>query len=389
MVAPLPGRVAYFLVDGMRYEMGAELAERLRSNAEVSLRSAVGVLPSITKTGMAALMPGAATSFDVLEAGGKLVARIDGSALADRAARTNRIKALRPTSVDLELRQVHFLTKSKLEKRIGNSPLVVVRSQEIDFFGEGGFQAARVVMDTVIENLARAVRKLASLGIERAVIASDHGHIYVAEEREEAMRIDAPGGEQVELHRRCWVGRGGATPTACVRVAARTLGSDSDLDFVFPRGAGVFKAGGDLAFHHGGPSLQELVIPVITVRTAVGTGESGTLGASLSLSEVPPTITNRIFSVKLTVTSLLGGGVPIKPLLLSDQKPVGHVGLALGGDHDRGTGTVTIGPSGEVTLGFVLDDDQATSVRVVVVDPATDAMLYSSPTDIPVRLGVA
>jgi hypothetical protein len=387
VVAPMPGKVAYFLVDAMRYEMGVELAERLEPYAEVSLRPAVGVLPSITKTGMAALMPGAAISYDVVESGGKLMARVDGADLGDRAARTSRIKALIPASVDLELGDVHSLTKNKLQKRIGDSTLVVVRSQEIDFFGEGGFQA-RAVMDNVIESLARAVRKLASLGVERAVIASDHGHLYGAGDREEAMRIDAPGGAQVELHRRCWVGRGGATPPACVRVAARTLGNDTDLDFVFPRGAGVFKAGGDLAFHHGGPSLQELVIPVITVRSAVRTGETSAVGASLSVTDIPAVVTNRIFSVRVLVTSLLGGDVPIKPLLLSDQKPVGHVGLVVGGEYDRVTGTIVIGPTAEVTMGFVLDDDQARSVRVVVIDPATDATLYRSPTDIPVQLGV-
>ena len=83
----------------------------------------------------------------------------------------------------------------------------------------------------------------------------------------------SPGGDEVDLHRRCWIGRGGATPAGCVRVSAAALGYDSDLDFVFPLGSGVFKAGGDLAFHHGGPSLQELVIPVLTVRMkAPGTG---------------------------------------------------------------------------------------------------------------------
>ena len=387
MVAPLPGRIAYFLVDAMRYEMGVELAERLEQYTEVSLRPAVGVLPSITKTGMAALMPGASASYDIIESGGKLVARVDGTDLGDRVARTNRIKALMPASVDLELSDVHSLTKSRLQKKIGNATLVIVRSQEIDFFGESGFQA-RAVMDTVIENLARAVRKLASLGIERAVISSDHGHIYAADDREEAMRIDSPGGAQVELHRRCWIGRGGATPPACVRVAARTLGNDTDVDFVFPRGTGVFKAGGDLAFHHGGPSLQELVIPVITVRSVSASGDAGTVGVSLSVSGMPDAITNRIFSVKVALTSLLGGDVPIKPLLLSDQKQVGHVGLTLGGEYDRTTGSVVIGLTGEVTVGFVLDDDQAASVRIVVVDPATDATLYRSPAEIPVHLGV-
>jgi hypothetical protein len=81
------------------------------------------------------------------------------------------------------------------------------------------------------------------------------------------MRTDAPGGDTVELHRRCWIGRGGATPPGCVRVSASALGYASDLEFVFPAATGVFKAGGDLAFHHGGPSLQEMVVPVLTVRT--------------------------------------------------------------------------------------------------------------------------
>jgi hypothetical protein len=56
IVQPMPGRVAYFLVDALRYEMGADLAERLSAHGEVTIRPAIGVLPSITPTGMAALM---------------------------------------------------------------------------------------------------------------------------------------------------------------------------------------------------------------------------------------------------------------------------------------------------------------------------------------------
>ena len=81
------------------------------------------------------------------------------------------------------------------------------------------------------------------------------------------MRIDAPGGDTVELHRRCWIGRGGATPPGCVRVSAADARLRLRSRLRVPAGRGVFKAGGDLGFHHGGPSLQELVIPVLTVRT--------------------------------------------------------------------------------------------------------------------------
>ena len=36
----------------------------------------------------------------------------------------------------------------------------------------------------------------------------------------------------------------------------------------------------------------------------------------------------------------------------------------------------------------VLHDDTVETLRIVVLDPATDAELYRSPADIPVRLGV-
>ena len=152
-------------------------------------------------------------------------------------------------------------------------------------------------MDTVIDNLARAIRRLAAAGIEQAVVSADHGHLF-ASDRDESMRIDSPGGATVELHRRCWIGRGGNTPAGCVRVSATSLGYASDLEFVFPRGCGVFRAGGDLAFHHGGASLQELLIPVLTVRTPARESARPAVG-SVSVSGAPDVVTNRIFSVTL------------------------------------------------------------------------------------------
>jgi hypothetical protein len=387
IVRPTPGRVGYFLVDAMRYEMGAELAERLSEHGEVTLRPALGILPSITPTGMAALMPGASSDYTVADSGGRLVARVGDTTLPDLKARKKYFAAHVPSSVDLELGELQTLSKARLARRLGTAERVVVRSQEIDFFGEGGFQA-RAVMDTVIENLARAVRKLAAVGVERAVITADHGHLFSSQDRDESMRIDAPGGETVELHRRCWIGRGGATPPSCVRVHARNLGNDSDLDFVFPVGTGVFRAGGDLAFHHGGPSLQELVVPVITVRSA----ETGTVtdgGAALSVADVPAVITNRIFSVKLSLASMAADPIPVRPVLIAGDSQVGAAGMAVGGDFDRGNGTVTVPPGKEVMVALVLDDDEIDSVKIVVVDPSIDAELYRSPVALPVRLGVS
>src|SRR5581483_11516380 len=262
-----PRPVAYFLVDAMRFEMGVELAARLPKSAGISLRPAICSLPSITPIGMAALMPGASASFSVVEQSGKLGAQIDGSFLPDLKSRRSFFAARTPAVVDMTLDELLTLLPSKLAKKVEGAPVVIVRSQEIDHAGEAGFAAQmHHIMDNVINNLVRGVRRLAGAGVEHSVITADHGHLIFPTDRDESMRIDSPGGKEIELHRRCWIGRGGTTPQGCVRIQAAALGYSSDLEFVFPSGAGVFRAGGDLAFHHGGMSLQELVIPVLTVR---------------------------------------------------------------------------------------------------------------------------
>jgi hypothetical protein len=294
--------------------------------------------------------------------------------------------------VDVSLDELLSLQPSKLAKKIEGAQVVVVRSQEIDHAGETGFTfQARQVMDTVIDNLARAARKLAAAGVEHAVVTADHGHLFFPSDRDESMRIDSPGGNEIDLHRRCWIGRGGATPAGCVRVSAVALGYDSDLDFVFPLGTAVFKAGGDLAFHHGGPSLQELVIPVLTVRVKAPRPVRSTAGP-VTVMGIPDAVTNRIFSVTIQLDgknfSLFSAELVVRPLLISSGKQVGAVGMAINAELDQTTGCIKLQPGKPVTVAFLLSDESIASLRIVVQDPTTDAELYRSPNDIPVRLGV-
>ena len=393
VVSEQPKPVAYFLVDAMRYEMGAELAARLPKAAEVTVRPAIGSLPSITPVGMASLMPGASGNFSVVEQNGKLGARIEDVFLPDLAARKKFAAARVPKLVDSTLDELLSLQPSKLKKKLDGAQVIVVRSQEIDHAGEAGFTFhARQVMDTVIENLARAIRKLAAAGVGRSVVSADHGHLFFPVDRDESMRTDSPGGPDatVELHRRCWIGRGGTTPPGCVRVAASALGYDSNLEFVFPAGGGVFKAGGDLAFHHGGSSLQEMVVPVVTVRFEPVEALPST-AVSLVVTGMPTVVTNRIFSVVLELggpnLALFSTALTVRSLLVSEGRQVGTVGMAVGAELDRTTGTVALSPGKPVTVAFLLGED-ASSVRIVVQDPSTDAELYRSPNEIPVRFGV-
>ena len=194
LVEKAGSRVAYFLVDALRFEMGVELKNLLTGSEDLVLRPAIAALPTITPVGMAALLPGASASFDVVEASGALVSRIEGTALKDLTARMKFLKARVPGAVDIELGKLLQLTSAKLKNAIGDARLVVVRSQEIDKFGEmDGDCIARQMMDTVLQNVARAVRKLAGAGIDSVVIAADHGYQFTRE-KDEAFRTDNPGG---------------------------------------------------------------------------------------------------------------------------------------------------------------------------------------------------
>ena len=394
VVAPRPRPVAYFLVDALRFEMGVELSERLPKTTELSLRHAIGVLPSITPLGMAALQPGAAGSFGMIEQGGRLGAMIDGVFLPDLPARKKFAAARLPQMLDLSLDEVLVLAPSKLAKKLEGVQVLLVRSREIDHAGEAGMTFhARPVMDTVIDNLARAIRKLTTAGIEHAVVSADHGHLFFPEDRDPSMRTDAPGGHTVELHRRCWIGRGGATPPGCVRVSAAALGYDSDLELVFPAGAGVFKAGGDLAFHHGGPTLQELVLPVLSLRSRRREAPPPKSLPAITVSGMPEVVTNRIIAPEIAWGSrqmLLGGtSLKVRPMLVSpEERQIGAVGMALGAELEEATGCVTLAANQVAKVGLRLSDENAIALRLVIQDPATDAELYRSPTDIPIRFGV-
>src|SRR5690606_15423301 len=125
------GRVAYVLVDAMRYEMGVELARQLEGATDLTIRPAIAAMPTITPVGMAALLPGASASFSVVEHKGKLAASISGTTMSVLSERLKFLKAKVADVVDIPLGTLLSISPSKLKKSIGDASLVVVRSQEI------------------------------------------------------------------------------------------------------------------------------------------------------------------------------------------------------------------------------------------------------------------
>lgn len=373
------GRVAYFFVDAMRYEMGADLVEQLEGAEELLLQPAVGVLPSITPLGMGALLPGAAASYSVVEHKGRLATQIGKEVLPDLNKRMKYLRAVRPDSMDIDLGELLQKSTKAIGRKLGSAKLIVVRSQSIDGLGEmDGGLLARQIMDTVVGNLARAVRKLAKLGIENFVITSDHGHQFSVR-KDEDMMMDKPGGDTIDQHRRCWAGHGAQTPAAAVRVSGAQLGYQTDLDFIFPRGLAVFRAGGDLAFHHGGCSLQEMVVPVVTLRMPSGEPESSTT-SNVVIEGYPKVLTNRTFGLRIIhmADMFQREPIPARIVLIGDGEEVGRAGMAPEADFDRATATVQLPPGKPVSIGMMLTKETSKKVRIVVQDPATDAVLAQS-----------
>jgi hypothetical protein len=378
--------VAMILADSLRYEMGVELAAWFNDAKSIEVKAAAAAIPTITPIGMAALLPGASRSFDVVDGGERVGAKIDGKVMTGLKDRMIFLQGKVPGSKDIELDQLLAITGAQLKSRLHGVKLLVVRAQEIDEVGENAHAIlARQVMETAVSNIARGIRKLAQNGVSRFVIVADHGHIF-GRAKDEAMRIDPPGGQTVELHRRCWIGRGGVTPSGTVRIAAAELGHDSDIDLVFPVGTGVFKAGGDLAYHHGGLSLQELVVPVIVLELAA-TAAAPTASLTATVRDVPAKITNRTFRVTLTLTAhglFTDKAVSVRVSLVQKGLQVGSVGHAIDAQFDAASKTVKVEIGKAATILMLLQRDDAKQARLVIEDATSRAVLYQSDTDLPI-----
>ncbi len=135
------------------------------------------------------------------------------------------------------------------------------------------------------------------------MLAADHGHLF-GEEVGEDMKIEAPGGETADLHRRVWVGLGGTSEPSYLRMPLRSLGVESDLDLATPWSFACFKAkGGARAYFHGGLSPQEVIIPVVVMTPTAQALSGPPTGITWSLTPGSRKLSTRFFSVQVAGTS--------------------------------------------------------------------------------------
>jgi hypothetical protein len=304
--------VAYILVDAFRYEMARDLFKQLPEDWKVDLVPALATPPTITEIGMAALLPAAHRGISIQLVGPSKLGTLIGDALLSN--RKDRIKWLqnevKAHTVVTKLNKIAPLKDKRLIAEINKAGLVLVTAtDEIDGLWENQPHLARQLHDHVFEQLRRGMLALFGQGIGRVIITADHGflmgdHIILGQ------ALDAPGGETADLHRRVWIGKGGAAIGECLRKPLSAFGLGGDLELVTPYGMSVFKVqGGSSEYFHGGLSLQELVIPVISVTPGKSQTDMDKPAFSWEVTLGSQKITTRFFTVTISgvATDLFAG----------------------------------------------------------------------------------
>lgn len=383
VVAPYvaAGPVGYFMVDALRYELTHDLVDALArqfGGGDIQLRPAVGLVPSITKVGMANLCPGADEGLTVaLTDDNRLVVYINGQQVMTPADRVARLRAADGRVADLRLDDIVRLSERELTDQVEGANLVLVRSQEIDEQGETGkLNIGLSGFDATVQQLSRAVARLARHGIAKFVISSDHGFLALTRDVGEHMIIPKPGAKG-NVHRRVFTGKGGTIDAAALRLPMSKIGLPGDLDVVVPRGLALIAAGGARGFFHGGLSPQEVLVPVLTVEVQPSSGS-----AMLSVdARIASTITSHIFTGTLVLPdNLLSERVTVRPVpvRISDERQVGV--LVTAGGAEQGEGLVRLEPGDEVTLGFRVTTSLVRGDKVALraFDARTDRTLGES-----------
>ena len=277
VVAPLAKEetTAFFVVDALRYEMGAELAETVGAAraTQVSLAGRFAELPTNTEVGMNVLAPVAdhGRLRPVIRQG-----RIAGFGtgefrVKDPATRKSAMQAAvgGKTCPWLPLAEVVARDARALKKTVAQASLVVVHSEEIDKAGEKGVGPA--LFETVMQQLRVAWQLLHEAGVRRFVFTADHGFLLL-DARSTAAQAH---GRKIDPKRRHVLSEHATNHADEARVTLSDLGYEGveGWDAMFPRTTAPFDTGARTrTFVHGGNSLQERLIPVLTVHHRAGTG---------------------------------------------------------------------------------------------------------------------
>jgi len=370
-------RIAYFLVDSLRYELGVELEKQLSDKHQVMLQTACAQLPTYTEVGMASLMPDAESALSLVLKDGKLVTTLGGNIVTAPATRFAYLQSCKGDQCgDIDLEDLIRQKKPKVAEKV---KLLVVRTRDMDTIAHGIPHQVFSIIPALLRQIIRGLTKVAELGFNKAVIATDHGFILFHEQGAGNV-APRPSGSWLIEKSRCMLGKGKAD-AANIVMKRGELGIPGDFeDFAAPKTLVPYSHG--QIYYHEGLSLQECVLPCLTVRLEAADKKA----KKSSLARLTLTYrqgkTDRITSRRPVIdlawpqddffTENLGIEVAIEAVD-SKGKTVGWVGASQ--SVNPATGGVRINPGVALAVGLRMEDDFSGNFTVRVLDPATNVLL--------------
>lgn len=302
-------RVFVIISDAMRYEIGKELAVKLEevNHHSINVESMLSVLPSITKLGMAALLPNRQIDFD-----SKLNVTVDGMSSVSHE-RENILTQVSDNAMTIEAKRVLGMKKVERREYFKGKKLVYIYHNEIDAVGDhaasedGTFEAAERAMDQLV-SLVKLIKD--DLSGTNIYITADHGFIYQREELPPSDKIQIDAINKLELKRRYMLSREDKQLEGQLKInLSHIIENEQQLNAYIPMGTMRNRIQGTgVNFVHGGASLQEVVVPVVTFKSKrVGQSLTSLIPkVKVALTNQSRKITNSIFNLEFFQTESVG-----------------------------------------------------------------------------------
>ena len=260
-------RLFVIISDALRYETMMELSGRIaqENRMETCLKPAMlGMQPSYTQLGMAALLPHRELAFE--KESDEVFA--DGMSTKGTANRNKILQQAIPKSIAIKAEE--FLDVCSRDW-VKNYDLFYIYSNTIDKVGDALATETNVFKATEdeMDKLVRLVKAISSSNGSNILITADHGYIYQNETLDETDFTDfkAQGGTCYIENRRFVVGKGLWKGSGAKTWKSEEVGLKAGVDIQICKGINrIRKQGSGTRFIHGGSMLQEVVVPVLHVN---------------------------------------------------------------------------------------------------------------------------
>ena len=267
-VAGAKYRIFVVISDAMRYEVAATLADELAREipSEVNLESCQSMFPSITKFGMAALLPHENLSVK-LDGSGNLAVLADGQS-TDAGNRDAILKGANPKSVALKASELNLMKRSERTAKVKGMEVVYIYHDTIDAASHTDDKKVFTACHETIDELKNLVHIIINeFGGTNIILTSDHGFLYTAKPLAEDSKAGSGLAKEniVELSRRYVITDKEAE--ADHLLAVNFMPENGDFKGFAPKEQIRLKVkGSGMNFVHGGVSLQEMVVPVLEFK---------------------------------------------------------------------------------------------------------------------------